>query len=330
MSQFPHDRDHMLEASREQQMKALSQQQIRFRAFISSIPILGTYLSVDQFTALSFLFEGRVYPTHSVILSKSAMCDRVIILTKGAVKFNDCKDEWGIGESVGYTCLLPHRWALTAIAIEQCECIELSRKFLEAFLHDIGKYEEAKKISEALLYPNRFEAEVREEIWRANGVHVTKELIERHRSGKLLPQAGRASSTESPVDHSVSVSVGRSLVLSPVSSGGILPPHQGNPSSVLSAMRSAVEHTLRQIEGMRTPIVHPISTVMDYKQLEPGFAPALPKFDVTELAVPGGLFVPRMSQEDKQVALTTAAFNHKRDPVRRVTRVTPFLIVKQR
>jgi hypothetical protein len=99
----------------------------------------------------------------------------------------------------------------------------------------------------------------------------------------------------------------------------------------LSGIVQSVHHDL---DVMLTPVTFPTASETRFSvreaQNEPGFVSCTRQSEITELAVPGGLFTPSMTEGEREDALTAALFSHKRDPVRRVAKITPYLMVKQR
>lgn len=336
MSQYPAERDILLEVSREEKMKILSKQQLRFRPLLFKVPIVRHVLEAEQITTLSHLFEGRVYSSMELIVSKSEMCDRVIILTKGQVSFGKKGPVWDVGEAMGFTCLIPHRWAHSVVAVQQCECIELRRELLVAFFQDCSVLQDATDVCEFVLCPEKFKLFEQERLLAEKGIAMTPALRQLHKAGRLSPARHRSVSS---LAASPSPSPAPSGTAPPSSIGSYYQQqHLKTPAQVAAQKHKArlsgvVQSVLYDVEAMVCPPMFPTSNSLEGVvggSVEPGFVPCRSQFKTTELAVAGGLYAPTLREEDREEALAAAMFNHRRDPVRRVAKITPYLMVKQR
>ena len=300
MALHPQERANLLESSRGERMQSLSQQQVTFRPLVYQIPLLRTVCDVEELNTITYLFESKVYPAMSIIASKSECCDRIIVLTKGNVSFG-VKGKWAIGEAVGYTALVKHRWACSAVAIDNCETLELRADLLRAFMQDSGKLELAINIVEALLFPLKFEIESRERFLESEGVHVGEDVKRLHRSGRLLVPR-RALQIE----------------MAPLST----------PSKRLEHL---VDKVRDDVAALFTPVMHPVSSATTRSQSEQGFAQISKPDDFgVDFCVPSGTFVPHLTKEDREASVIKALAAQKRCPFRKMVHVTPFLLVKQR
>ncbi|CUG06172.1 cyclic nucleotide-binding protein, putative [Bodo saltans] len=335
MALHPSERDILLDVSREEKMKILSKQQKRYRPLIYQIPIIRQLLEGEQINALSHLFEGRVYAAMDIVASKSDTCDRIIILTKGQVSFGVKGAEWAPGDSIGYTCLLQHRWSHSVVALQQTECIELRRDLFEAFMEDCGLLNDAMDVTELMMCPTKVKLLQRERKLVDNGVVLTEDVRQELRSQVLAPlRKAPANSTATTADAKDSVHKGNDAMTSYFHRPSRKATEQQARRHRLLGLLNSVEH---DIEAMITPRCYPLSISMDGLRqrshraiTEPGFVECRPQFRLTDTSVPGGLHTPLLTERDKEEALSNALFALKRDPVKRVSKITPFLMVKQR
>eukprot|EP00662_Eupelagonemidae_sp_cell21_P026746 gene26746-66004_t len=84
------------------------------------------------------------------------------MLYKGRVRIGDPSradrrsTQWRKGECMGFTCVVPHRWARMAVSQEIVECLELPRSEYEKFLHQIGAYARVWRWSRHLMFPHAY------------------------------------------------------------------------------------------------------------------------------------------------------------------------------
>eukprot|EP00759_Apiculatamorpha_spiralis_P027165 PhF_6_TR30131/c0_g1_i1/m.44062 len=144
-----------------QRCEKLSRQQMRFKELVERIPIVSQMqLSQTAFRDLTFEFEAKVYRPREIICSTAHYADRIILLTKGRMKVGDpgnremahCGD-FMIGECVGYTCVIPHRWSTVVMTMDIVEVLELSVEKYEAFLKKHHVYSKVQRMCQALLFP---------------------------------------------------------------------------------------------------------------------------------------------------------------------------------
>jgi CRP-like cAMP-binding protein len=335
MTQNPHEAAALLEACHGERMQSLSMQQVAFRPLVYRVPLVRTVCTSEELAVLTFLFESKVYPAMSIIASKSDICDRIVVLMKGAVSFG-VKGKWTIGEAVGYTALVPHRWACSAVAINTCETLELRVDLLRAFLTDSGKLDLATRITEAMLFPIKFEIDAREKYLEEQGVELVPKVRELHRAGRL------------PVPHRNAVG-GFGSEGGVSGGGGAITVHCGGNPHLHSGARSAtgrnsvgdamsardlgylVDKVRDDVASLFTPLMHPISPATTRSQSELGFASiSKPEMFGVDYFVPNGLFVPHLSTEDRETMVIKAVAAQKRTPFRKMVHITPFLLVKQK
>ena len=116
---------HMMAASREQRQEQLSTQQNLFKDCVYDIPFIRDVASTSAMKLLVKHFKAKVYRPLSVICSRTAYADRLIILYKGHIRIASGSKQWCRGESVGYTAIIPHKWAENAVCCDVVECLEL-------------------------------------------------------------------------------------------------------------------------------------------------------------------------------------------------------------
>jgi len=92
------------------------------------------------------------------LCATALFCDRMIILLKGKVRVgNDMM--LTVGECIGYTCVIPHRWAQTALTLDIVEVLELKRDVYRNFLKRHGLLHDVVEDVKTLLFPRAFPRE---------------------------------------------------------------------------------------------------------------------------------------------------------------------------
>lgn len=152
--------DRMMTEARLDKQSILFQQRTRYRDFIGNIPLLRNLVHKSRLKDLILLFHPRVYTPLEIICSRAHFCDRIIILTNGRVSIGEARDCFPIGEAIGYTCLIPHRWGHKVQAETNVECLELGLDMFIAILKDFEKYDEILTMTKHLLFPKAFPPEV--------------------------------------------------------------------------------------------------------------------------------------------------------------------------
>ncbi len=304
MAQHPQEAADLLEACRGERMHSLSMQQVAFRPLVYQVPLLRTVCNSEELNIITFLFESKVYPAMSIIASKSECCDRIIVLTKGSVSLGVAKGKWVIGEAVGYTALVNHRWVSSAVAINTCETLELRVDLLRAFLKDSGKLELATSIAEALLFPLKFEIEAREQFLEKQGLKVVPKVKELHRTGQLPVPSRNANGSFGD---------------------------GGSPETPSFRLGHLVDKVRDDVAALFTPLMHPVSSATTRSQSELGFVSICKPEDFgVDFFVPNGMFVPHLTTEERETMVIKAVTAQKRRPFRKMVHVTPFLLVKQK
>lgn len=120
----------------------------------SSFPFLGSRLSAAAASEMMAMFVPNVYKSMTIICSTSENCDRVLLLLKGSAQVDTC--EWKVGEFIGYSCVLSHRWSRSVIARETVEVLELPRLQFIKFLHGKKLFGEYEMFIRCLATPDRF------------------------------------------------------------------------------------------------------------------------------------------------------------------------------
>ena len=152
----------MMREARELRQHQLSRQRNLYKRSVAFIPLLKNLCSESQIKELVKEFSARVYKPLSVIISPANCADRIIILYNGHIKIQTSKKTWvtwNVGECVGYSCVVPHRWAYKAIALDIVECVELPRQVFEIFLKKHDVYQKLVAWVKRLMFPNAFDPE---------------------------------------------------------------------------------------------------------------------------------------------------------------------------
>ncbi len=136
-------------------LQAVFQQHTRKHHFewISKIPFINELGNKKLHQAVLDKCEGKVYPLHSTVISVSETCDRLVLFTRGKARLSSNGTELRVGEALGFTCAIPHRWEYHVVAAETVETIEMSFSTYIKILKEFEIYDEVKELSLGLLYP---------------------------------------------------------------------------------------------------------------------------------------------------------------------------------
>eukprot|EP00759_Apiculatamorpha_spiralis_P015148 PhF_6_TR2186/c0_g1_i4/m.3610 len=135
----------------------MQQQKAHFLPYVQDIPFLKMLdLPQKAFVDLTDGFHAKVYLHQETITTRSVICDRVIIVTHGNAVVADVAKTPHLkpGESIGYTCIVSHRWMHLVTAHETVECIELPVKKYIAWLKAYDVYDKVYQWTMSLLHPN--------------------------------------------------------------------------------------------------------------------------------------------------------------------------------
>eukprot|EP00672_Neobodo_designis_P004927 CAMPEP_0174856636 /NCGR_PEP_ID=MMETSP1114-20130205/36142_1 /TAXON_ID=312471 /ORGANISM="Neobodo designis, Strain CCAP 1951/1" /LENGTH=1085 /DNA_ID=CAMNT_0016091441 /DNA_START=80 /DNA_END=3337 /DNA_ORIENTATION=- len=138
---------HSIQAQRQKHAKG------RFAEFISQIPMCREVATTEMNAALLEGFTSKVYPPHSTVVTVSECADRIVIIVRGHARLTANSRDLAIGECVGFTCLIPHRWCYHVVALDTVETIELGCDAFMAIAKQHGVFKELKALTLGLLYP---------------------------------------------------------------------------------------------------------------------------------------------------------------------------------
>eukprot|EP00756_Hemistasia_phaeocysticola_P053818 Hpha_TRINITY_DN29768_c0_g1::TRINITY_DN29768_c0_g1_i1::g.2692::m.2692 len=103
------------------------------------------------------LFDAQINQAGDMVLSRPEVANRVVYLHKGRITLTQHtvphQQVWRPGETVGWTCLVPHRWCLTAVAHTAVELLVIPRERYYKFLELHGGLEVVMRWTCALLFP---------------------------------------------------------------------------------------------------------------------------------------------------------------------------------
>eukprot|EP01062_Namystynia_karyoxenos_P059742 TRINITY_DN51163_c0_g1_i1.p1 TRINITY_DN51163_c0_g1~~TRINITY_DN51163_c0_g1_i1.p1 ORF type:complete len:797 (+),score=206.21 TRINITY_DN51163_c0_g1_i1:93-2483(+) len=150
--------DRMLETVRRLREEELKKCHGLFRRVVNRIPLMRTVCGSERYLhGIETLFDARIYKAHTLICSRSAPADKVMVLLKGTVTvragFGSNPRLWPPGESVGWTCIIPHRWTLSALSQSATECLEIPRERFVRFLERNGGLGKVYRWARALMFP---------------------------------------------------------------------------------------------------------------------------------------------------------------------------------
>eukprot|EP01062_Namystynia_karyoxenos_P062506 TRINITY_DN5539_c0_g1_i1.p1 TRINITY_DN5539_c0_g1~~TRINITY_DN5539_c0_g1_i1.p1 ORF type:complete len:1123 (+),score=336.84 TRINITY_DN5539_c0_g1_i1:76-3369(+) len=171
----------MLAAARQLRQRQLEQQQNLFRQAIYDIPLLKDVCSRQQMRELVNAFEAHLYKQLSMLCSIAEYADRVIVLYKGRVRVGT-DSRWWPSEAAGFTCVVPHRWALSAVSLDVAECLEFPLVRYEAFLRKHKLLRDVVMWSTALMFPYAPESQRPE-------AAVAQELVAQLRTPPMYPRS---------------------------------------------------------------------------------------------------------------------------------------------
>lgn len=150
----------MLEYAHWQQQKWLKEQANKYSSGLKTAPLLGLLsesMSTTKFDALiadlSKALTATIYRKYHAVASKSHLCDRMMMVTAGRAHIASFQQDISIGECVGFTCLIAHKWAEVVVALENVECLEITRDIFKEILGRHGAYEKMVFLTLCTLHP---------------------------------------------------------------------------------------------------------------------------------------------------------------------------------
>eukprot|EP01065_Artemidia_motanka_P049636 TRINITY_DN8282_c0_g1_i1.p1 TRINITY_DN8282_c0_g1~~TRINITY_DN8282_c0_g1_i1.p1 ORF type:complete len:909 (+),score=175.63 TRINITY_DN8282_c0_g1_i1:52-2778(+) len=172
----------MMAEARNQRQEQLAHQQNLFRECIFDIPLLREAATRQMLRTLVHRFNAHVYKPLSVVCSTTRFADRVVILYKGRIRVGprSAESTWHKGECAGFTCVVPHRWRLAAVACDIVECLELPLPAYVQYLKLQKIYKQVVRWVKQLLFPAAFSAEVAE---------AAEELVAHLRTPVMYPRS---------------------------------------------------------------------------------------------------------------------------------------------
>jgi CRP-like cAMP-binding protein len=141
------EKAHAVMAQRQQHAKG------HFIDFIADIPMVKHIGPDAMLDKLLKTFVTKVYPMHSTIVSGSECCSKLVIVTRGKARLTASSKDLRLGECIGFTCLVPHRWQYHVVALGTVECIELGYEAFAGICRQFGVLKEIKLLTLGLLYP---------------------------------------------------------------------------------------------------------------------------------------------------------------------------------
>ncbi|CUG91806.1 cyclic nucleotide-binding protein, putative [Bodo saltans] len=103
--------------------------------------------------ALLEQFTSGVYAANDTITSASSACESIIIPVRGRARITALSEDLTMGEAVGFTCLIAHRWKYHICAVEPVQTLELSRHHLRATLSSFQVLDIYERNVKGLMYP---------------------------------------------------------------------------------------------------------------------------------------------------------------------------------
>ena len=142
----------IVEVANKARQEKLQDSQYRFKDMAANIPIVASLLPAAQRAELTRLFRPTLYHPRQVVCSTAHFADKVIIVVEGQVRLQSGA-LWEQGECSGFTCLVPHRWAMSAVAVTSSKLIELPREAYMSYLRKYDIFDVVKMCAESLMFP---------------------------------------------------------------------------------------------------------------------------------------------------------------------------------
>eukprot|EP01065_Artemidia_motanka_P021370 TRINITY_DN25543_c0_g1_i2.p1 TRINITY_DN25543_c0_g1~~TRINITY_DN25543_c0_g1_i2.p1 ORF type:complete len:1297 (+),score=390.72 TRINITY_DN25543_c0_g1_i2:55-3945(+) len=126
------------------------------QGYILKIPLLRRVLEKHMVQDLAALFQPCVYSAGDIICTKSEVVNRVIVLTRGKAQVHDGgprRQHLAVGETIGFTCLLEHRWLHPVVAVSNVDIWAIDRDAYIRFLRQHGLWRDVLRMSALLMQP---------------------------------------------------------------------------------------------------------------------------------------------------------------------------------
>jgi CRP-like cAMP-binding protein len=123
---------------------------------VRSIPIFNLFATPQAIADIAAAMTPRVLNSPDLITTTANSCDRLVILTRGSalVRTNDAANhKFALGECIGYTCLVEHRWLYAVVALEAVDVWELPREEYMTILRRHRIYKQILGATRQLLQP---------------------------------------------------------------------------------------------------------------------------------------------------------------------------------
>eukprot|EP00756_Hemistasia_phaeocysticola_P051300 Hpha_TRINITY_DN26473_c0_g1::TRINITY_DN26473_c0_g1_i1::g.34033::m.34033 len=124
--------------------------------YISRLPLLRRVATAEQVSEICTRFTPAVYSAGDIVCTRSEAADRVIILTRGKAFVADGGPKrrmLAIGEGIGYTCLIVHRWLHAVVASSNVDTWELPRNAYIKFLKNHKLWKDMLHMTYLLMQP---------------------------------------------------------------------------------------------------------------------------------------------------------------------------------
>ncbi|CUG06226.1 cyclic nucleotide-binding protein, putative [Bodo saltans] len=310
--QHPLEVDIMLDAARDQRKAELRDNHVKFRALITRMPIIRDIIPPAFERHFLNLFTPKSYRPMSCVCSTSNFCDRIMVLTKGKLMVDGTKavgggasessvkksvmgglssHEGGGGgssnsppvavrshvmrrwESIGWSCVVPHRWGFTAMAQEKTlETLELPYLEFMLFLHERGLLDRVTQMVKVLMFPRAFPSNVGQSTRQQVGPHVIMYPISNSIAVNLY-EIGYCSVHMSAVEGDSSSKAGNSsenrgsstIPTKGHSSSGKQQEAQLQPPTTASVLSS--DHNSGAASSSAPPVVSGTSSIIDAEAL---------------------------------------------------------------
>ena len=123
-------------------------------SLIDKVPVLSELLLKEEKVTLARKFEPLTYIAGEIICSKSHDAEGILVIVSGEARNTLTGKMIPDGTSMGYTCLVQHRWHVTIIAESRVDAWIISRNDLCRYLSSINKYNLVFRLHRLLVQPS--------------------------------------------------------------------------------------------------------------------------------------------------------------------------------
>ena len=140
--------------------EALSLTKQLYTNMLNGLPPLQGKMTNSMAQELILHSRAKVHGPNSVVCSTSGMSNKLIIICRGRVKVEDhitgASAILGRGDILGLTCMVPHRWARSAVSMCLLRTLEIPCQHYSSLLRKYKLIGHVLHWSKCVLFPNAF------------------------------------------------------------------------------------------------------------------------------------------------------------------------------